>query len=182
MTMHNLGDSPSTPHPLWALLLLTLALVAPPTAAAQAGADALVGVVRADLAVATPEAQMPRTSTLIVSITGVSSSDGRVGCALYGSAAGFPMDRSRAQRAQEVPARRSGVTCRFENIPAGTYALAVAHDENGNGRTDRNLIGLPTEAWGVSNGVRPRMRAPRFNEAAFTIGDGVTTRLSITLG
>ncbi|MEC5216738.1 uncharacterized protein (DUF2141 family) [Actimicrobium sp. GrIS 1.19] len=34
---------------------------------------------------------------------------------------------------------------------------------------DTNFIGLPMEQWGVSNEVRPRMRAPRFDEAAFKV-------------
>ncbi|MEM1118049.1 MAG: DUF2141 domain-containing protein [Bacteroidota bacterium] len=184
MTMHNRSTSSSTSRSLWAFVsgvLLAFAAGAAPATGAQTVAAAFSSVAQADAQVAPVEAQARPASTLIVSVTGVSSDEGTVGCALYDDAEGFPTDRSRMQSGQEVAARRSGVTCRFENVAPGTYALAVVHDKNENGRTDRNLLGLPTEAWGVSNGVRPRMRAPRFDEAAFSIRDGVTTRLSITL-
>ena len=55
------------------------------------------------------------------------------------------------------------------DVPTGTYAVAVSHDLNGNRQTDTNLIGLPIEAWGVSNSFRPLMRAPHFDEAAFQV-------------
>lgn len=66
-------------------------------------------------------------------------------------------------------ARPGGTTCIFENIKPGTYAVSVIHDRNGNGRLDTNLLGIPKEAWGVSNGARPALRAPRFAEAAFRV-------------
>lgn len=50
---------------------------------------------------------------------------------------------------------------------AGTYAIALTHDLNGNRRTDTDFLGRPTEDWGVSRGARPLLRAPRFDEAAF---------------
>lgn len=105
---------------------------------------------------------------LEVRVEGVAAPLGRVGCSLFGSDAGFPMDNSRAQQ-QWQPARADGVVCRFEGLPPGRYAVSIGHDRNGNQRVDTNLLGLPTEQWGVSNNVRPRLRAPRFEEAVFTI-------------
>ena len=49
--------------------------------------------------------------------------------------------------------------------------VELIQDLNGNRRADTNFVGMPTEPWGVSNGVRPTMRAPRFDEAAFVVGD-----------
>lgn len=69
-------------------------------------------------------------------------------------------------------AAAEGVTCRFADVAPGRYAVSVVHDLNGNRRIDTTLIGLPTEAWGVSKGVRPTLRAPRFDEAAFVVQDG----------
>jgi uncharacterized protein (DUF2141 family) len=38
----------------------------------------------------------------------------------------------------------------------------VAHDLNGNHKTGTNWVGLPLEPWGVTNNVRPILRAPKF--------------------
>ncbi len=110
---------------------------------------------------------------LVIRITGISEPLGEVGCALYANATGFPMDRATA-RGQWRPADAGGVTCRFPDVPEGTYAVSIVHDRNGNKRVDRNFVGMPTEQWGVSNNARPRMRAPTFEEARFTVAAGAS--------
>ncbi|MEM1203817.1 MAG: DUF2141 domain-containing protein [Acidobacteriota bacterium] len=114
---------------------------------------------------------------LIVTVSGAKTDEGEIGCALYASADGFPMDPEPATRQFHTP-RAGSAECRFEGVEPGTYALAVSHDLNGNRRTDTGLFGIPKEAWGVSNNVRPAMRAPRFSEAAFDIGTS-TVRLTV---
>lgn len=111
---------------------------------------------------ATPAAE------LVVRIGGLVAADGQVGCALFAAPEGFPTDGGRAQQLWQ-PARASGISCRFDGLAAGRYAVAVSHDLNGNRRVDTNWLGMPTEGWGVSNNVRPALRAPRFEEAAFVL-------------
>jgi uncharacterized protein (DUF2141 family) len=115
---------------------------------------------------------------LTVAVGGIEHDGGEIGCALYRSPEGFPLDPGPATL-QWHDARRTGVTCEFRDVVAGTYAVAVSHDRNGNRRTDRTVFGLPREAWGVSNNIRPRLRAPRFEEAAFAVRPGQTLTLSI---
>jgi uncharacterized protein (DUF2141 family) len=103
---------------------------------------------------------------LEVRVSGLAEPTGRVGCALFSGPAGFPLD-NRAARQLWVPADPKGVICRFDEVPAGSHAISVGHDVNGNEKVDTNFVGMPTEQWGVSNNVRPRLRAPRFDEAAF---------------
>lgn len=47
---------------------------------------------------------------------------------------------------------------------SGKYGIRVFHDENNNKKLDTNLVGYPTEKWGVSNAVRPAFRAPKVEE------------------
>jgi uncharacterized protein (DUF2141 family) len=108
---------------------------------------------------------------LVIRVNGVSEPLGQVGCALYAGAAGFPMDNATA-RVQWQAADAKGVTCRFADVAEGDYAVSIAHDRNGNKRVDTNFMGMPTEQWGVSNNARPRMRAPRFEEARFKVSAG----------
>ncbi len=53
-------------------------------------------------------------------------------------------------------------------------------DLNGNGKLDTNLFGVPKEPWGTSANVRPRMRAPRFEEGALNVNG--STRVEIRVG
>lgn len=122
------------------------------------------------------------TAEIVVRVSGVTAANGEIGCALFERDTGFPMDNTSA-RARWQTAAAEGVTCRFADVVPGRYAVSVVHDLNGNRRVDTNLIGLPTEAWGVSKGVRPTLRAPRFDEAAFVVknNDGDTV-LDVAVG
>lgn len=117
---------------------------------------------------------------LRVQVSGIRSAEGQIGCALFAEARGFPGEGATVRRV--VPADPKGVECRFEGLAPGSYAVAVLHDLNGNGRNDTNFLGLPTEDWGVSNNVRPTLRAPRFDEAAVEVKDGPAVVIGVTVG
>lgn len=120
----------------------------------------------------------PGTATLRVNLTlAVKSNAGEVGCALFREAKGFPLDDSRAMTLWQ-PAGPD-LTCVFERLTHGTYAVAVAHDLNGNRKTDRNFLGMPKEAWGVSNNARPSLRAPRFQEAVVQLSENLTIAIEV---
>ena len=105
-----------------------------------------------------------------------------VGCALFSSAAGFPLesDKPGVKIVRVAPAGGAAL-CVFDNVPPGVYAMAVVHDTNGNGRADTNFLGIPTEGVGVSNNVMPRMSTPTFDANKFTVAAGQITRLAISL-
>lgn len=106
---------------------------------------------------------------VVVRVSGIAASTGEIGCALFPAGSAFPMDASGARQIW-VKADAAGVACRFDGVADGSWAVSVSHDLNGNRKVDSNFFGIPTEAWGVSNNVRPSLRAPRFDEAAFKVG------------
>ena len=115
-------------------------------------------------------------------VSGVSNAPGMVGCALFSSAAGFPLesDKPSVKIVRVAPAGGAAM-CVFENVLPGVYAMAVVHDTNGNGRADTNFLGIPTEGVGVSNNVMPRMSTPTFDANKFSVAAGQVTRLAISL-
>jgi uncharacterized protein (DUF2141 family) len=68
----------------------------------------------------------------------------------------------------------------FSGLKAGTYAVAVLHDENGDDQANRNLIGIPTEGFGFSRNPALRMGPPQFSDAAFLIA-GPKTAIEIKM-
>ena len=60
--------------------------------------------------------------------------------------------------------------CSLGEHAAGTYAIAVLHDEDGDGDMDRDFIGIPQEGYGFSSGARPGFGPPSFDDAAFEHG------------
>jgi uncharacterized protein (DUF2141 family) len=79
-----------------------------------------------------------------------------------------------------IKIRATRARCDFEDIPPGTYALAVIHDENMNGKLDSNRLGMPTEGYGFSNDAKAFLRAPSFSAASFPY-DGRSVNLTIGL-
>ena len=68
-----------------------------------------------------------------------------------------------------APANASGeLELVFDGLAPGKYAIRLMHDENGNGKLDSNLVGMPTEGYGFSNNPRV-MRAATFEEAVFEV-------------
>ncbi len=63
----------------------------------------------------------------------------------------------------------------FNGLKDGIYAVAITHDENGNGQLDTNFLGIPVEGVGVS--TNPRVFGkPRFEQGQFPIkGDTAIT-------
>lgn len=101
--------------------------------------------------------------------------NGQVGCMLYNSANGFPTNPSAAAQKRWCPISNKTSTCAFDPIPAGTYAVACFHDENGNGKLDTGLFGIPTEGTVVSNHAKGFMGPPSFDKARFSFSGSATT-------
>ncbi len=79
-----------------------------------------------------------------------------------------------------IRVRDKEARCDFEAIAPGTYALAVIHDENMNGKLDTNWLGFPTEGYGFSNDAKTSLGAPSFSAASFPY-DGQNIDLTISL-
>lgn len=59
----------------------------------------------------------------------------------------------------------------FKNVPPGTYAVSVFHDENDNGKMDVNGLGIPIEDFGCSNDAKGFMGPPKWKNAKFELSD-----------
>lgn len=116
-----------------------------------------------------------------VDILGIRNSTGTVDCALFDSPDGFPNEFLHfATNVMVIKIRDTKARCDFEDIPPGTYALAVIHDENMNGKLERKWPGIPTEGYGFSNDARGFLGAPSFPAASFQY-DGQNLDLTIIL-
>ena len=131
-----------------------------------------------------PAAALAQTSAcpgIHVKILNIRNRNGTVGCALFDSPEGFPRDfLASAQNVMEIKVRYTEARCDFEAISPGTYALAVIHDENSNGKLDTNWLGIPTEGYGFSNDAKAVLGTPSFAAASFSY-DGQTMDMTISL-
>ena len=110
----------------------------------------------------------------------VEDAKGEISVALYRKPSDFPHP-VRVYVAQTPKAVKGTNIIRFTNLPAGNYAAAAYHDENGNKKLDKNIFGAPTEPYGFSNDARRLMSAPSFDEARFEIRNNEESEIHIQI-
>ena len=110
-------------------------------------------------------------SDLEIRVQGLRNAQGAVRLCLTRNPAHFPdCNRDPAAVKRSVNAAQAA-SIRLGGMVPGVYALAVIHDENGNGRLDK-FMGIPREGFGFSRNPRIRMGPPRFEEVRFELGTG----------
>lgn len=66
-----------------------------------------------------------------------------------------------------LPIKNKQVVVEIADLSVGQYSVRVYHDVNNNQKLDTNLVGIPKEAWGMSNNVRAVMGPPDFKQSLF---------------
>jgi uncharacterized protein (DUF2141 family) len=117
-------------------------------------------------------AQQTSGSAIRVDVEGLHSDKGQVLCALYSSAHDFPKNGEKALAHARSAISAVHATCEFAGIEPGTYAIALFHDENSNGKLDTNFMGIPREGTGASNNAKGHFGPPKFSDAAFEFKGG----------
>jgi uncharacterized protein (DUF2141 family) len=122
-----------------------------------------------------------RAAELRVVIEGVASSTGTIIAGLYDSQENYVRAVGESSRVMVNDSNRLiGITLRargrsqpivFSDLQPGNYSVIVFHDENDDGKLGKNALGLPIEAYAVSNNARGLMAAPDFEDAAVRVDD-----------
>lgn len=116
------------------------------------------------------KAEIPASSgTITIRIAGLRNTNGNLSVALFDAKKGFPGKFENAIRKAVVPAAGTEHFAVFGDVPFGRYAVAVRHDENGNGKLDANILGMPKEGVGTSNNPKSKFGPPSFPDAAFLL-------------
>lgn len=109
----------------------------------------------------------PAPGELRVILDGLRSDAGRTICRIYPEGANFPRHGSVERVDAAIANGRSA--CIFSGVAPGRYAVATAHDEDGDGAVDRGLLGVPTEGFAFSQNARVRLGPPDFDDAAIDV-------------
>jgi uncharacterized protein (DUF2141 family) len=120
-------------------------------------------------------------SQLTVDVSGLRNHKGQVCVSLFNAGRGFPDNPSAAVAAQCVQTQGGVAQVTFSSLRGGSYAVAVLHDENNDGKANRNALGIPKEGFGFSRNPVLRFGPPKFGEASFVVaGPTVETRIQVS--
>lgn len=112
-------------------------------------------------------------ASLTIKIDGEVSDKGDYFYALFKSDDGYPDDVSKCPFKGKISATNKEFS--IKDIPQGSYALTLFHDENSNGKLD-TFMGIPKEGFAFSNNPRVFFGAPSFKKSQFEInGDSSIT-------
>ncbi len=107
--------------------------------------------------------------SILIEIGGLRSNNGQIMACMTANPKTFPdCQKDPHARHLTVPALK-GETVQFKDVPQGRYAIALFHDENGNGRMDKMMM-LPKEGFGFSRDAPLVFGPPRFGAASFQVG------------
>jgi uncharacterized protein (DUF2141 family) len=107
-------------------------------------------------------------SKLVVNISGMQNSNGKVNFALYNSSSSFN-DPTQTYREIFSNAQINSMTVTIDSLPPGDYAFGIFHDENQNNEIDKNWMGIPSEGFAFSNNAMGSFGPPSYTQAKFTI-------------
>lgn len=80
----------------------------------------------------------------------------------------------------DATARVGLTTVTLTGLKPGRYAAQVFYDQNGNGKLDRAVFGVPKEGVGFSNDAKIKLAPPKWEEAMFDYdGQEKTIRLRL---
>ena len=113
-------------------------------------------------------AVMVSAADITITVQGIRNDAGKIAALAFVKADGFPDRVALAKSQAQVNAKKGTVTLVLKNVPEGKVALTILHDEDGDGKLKRNLLGIPTEGVGMT-GKPLGNRAPKFEEAVIEI-------------
>ena len=119
------------------------------------------------LTAGTPEASVD----VRVAVTKLRSGEGVVRACMTPHPDRFPSCRGDPAAYSVVVPASEADNLRFAGVRPGTYAIALLHDENENGKADRALGMVPREGFGFSHDAPVNLGPPDFEDAAFPVRD-----------
>jgi len=119
-----------------------------------------------------------QTADLTVKVTNIHPLTGKVMLAVFNSKETY-FDIDQMFAGCEIPADSSVVSYTFKDLPVGTYAITIYHDEDGNGEMNRSWLGMPQEGYAFSNNFTSLIRPASFDDAAFQLQRDTTLEIKM---
>jgi uncharacterized protein (DUF2141 family) len=117
---------------------------------------------------------------VVITVTDLRSTKGVVRACMTTRADVFPKCIKDPNAYRVVVPAATKLEIRFTGVKPGNYAIALLHDENNNGKSDRAMGMMPKEGYGFSRDAPVNMAPPKFKDAVTAIGEGLV-RITIKM-
>jgi uncharacterized protein (DUF2141 family) len=111
---------------------------------------------------------------IIIKVVNLRSNKGNVRSQLYNDPNYFPTNTDGAIKKTLGKIVNKESIIIFDNLNYGDYAVTVHHDEDLDGWMNKNILGLPSEGWGISKNPIVIVSLPSFDEAKIKLNSAIT--------
>jgi uncharacterized protein (DUF2141 family) len=123
-------------------------------------------------------ATVAATTTVTVVVTKLPSAKATLKLYFYNGKAGFLVRNQYTLLKHIKPGGSTKVVYPIQ-LPPGEWAIAATQDLNENDLVDRNMIGIPTEPFALSNVGHPRFKVPTFEDCMFKVNGPTTVTIAM---
>ena len=110
-------------------------------------------------------------NVITVVVEGVRNDQGSVRCGMYNSPVGF-REPGKEWKGVAAPISGGKATCVFDDVPPGSYAVAVFHAEHNETQLETGAFGRPKQGYGFSRDASGTFGPPSFDAAAYKYPGG----------
>ena len=119
-----------------------------------------------------------QSSDLTIQIKNIEVLKGKIMIAVFNNEDNFKT-KENPNFSDSLNVSSSNLKLTFKSIPQGTYAIAIYHDENSDGKLNAAKLGIPTEGVGFSGIATTLHKKPKFEDCAFEINRDTTISISM---
>lgn len=106
-----------------------------------------------------------------IKVTGIKQMMGQVRLAIYNNKESHLSEKINFRTAK-TQANLETVFLIVEDMPYGSYSIAAFHDADDSGNMTKNILGIPKELFGFSNGAQTSvLGAPSFEQCKINFTD-----------
>ncbi|MFW0718592.1 DUF2141 domain-containing protein [Pedobacter sp. N23S346] len=113
-----------------------------------------------------------QSQELRVKVSDIRSAKGKIILNVFKDEASYEKQQPYTTLSFDKKAISNGVLMVKGTVATGIYGITLIDDENGNGKLEKNFMGIPKEGFGFSNFFMTKMKKPAFNEFKFELKPG----------
>ena len=117
------------------------------------------------LSINTTKAQN-KNHSIQINISNIKSAEGTIIIGLYNNEKDF---YGTTYRSAKIKSKKGALKVTLKDIPSGTYAISLFHDENDNAKLDTYFFKIPKEPYGTSNNAKGNFGPPSWEDAKFSV-------------
>lgn len=125
------------------------------------------------LAICLAFAYSQEKSVLDIEIVNIRNNKGVILLSFYTESGQYPYNPARTFKVKKDSLAGGVVHTSITGLVPGHYGLCLLDDENGSGRMENNMLGIPLEGFGFANNVKPFLKRPDYDRIRFRLLPGI---------